>query len=163
MTARAPDSEPPYSAHSPFVRLLGTKGRVRVLDVFLRKFGTELSATEIAELTNVSESTFSRNKDVLIELDVIEPTRREAGKQYYELNVDSPIVTLLAEFHTKLIEHTDEIDPDAIVTDEDYIGRLVSAAVDSPREEGHDPDTGGDRSATDETRDAMLEGTARDD
>lgn len=145
MTAEELESHQlPHSARSPFVRLLATSGRVRTLDAFLRKYQTELSAGDIADVTDVSESTFSRNKDVLLELNIIEQTHSEAGKQYYRLNVDSPLVKLLAEFHTKLIQHTDEINSNTVVTEEDYIGQLMTTKVDS----GSDDERSRDQTST---------------
>lgn len=157
------------STRSPFVRLLATPGRVRTLDAFLRKYQTELSAGDVANITDVSESTFSRNKDVLIELGIIERTRSEAGKQYYRLNVDSPLVGLLAEFHTKLIEYTDEINSRTVVTEEDYIGQLMTTNVDSGQDEERSLDQGtgrrepatGTRAAVEEELKSMLEEETR--
>lgn len=169
MTAEELGFHQSRSTQSPFVRLLATPGRVRTLDAFLRKYQTELSAGDVANITDVSESTFSRNKDVLIELDIIERTRSEAGKQYYRLNVDSPLVGLLAEFHTKLIEYTDEINSRTVVTEEDYIGQLMTTNVDSGQDGERSLDqstsrqesTTGTRAAVEEELRSMLEEETR--
>lgn len=119
------ETNPSYDHYSPFVRLLGTPGRARILDAFLRKYRTELSAGDVASLTHVSESTFSRNKDVLLELDIIIPTREVGSKQYYQLNLESPIVELLGRFHTQLLDYADYIAERTTISDEEYIGRLM--------------------------------------
>lgn len=116
-----------YGEDSPFVRLLETPGRVRILDVFLRRFNSELSASDISDL--VSESTFSRNKDVLIELDIIEHVRSEGGKNYYRLNLDSELVELLGQFHTQLIAHTDAIEDGTQSLKSDYLGSVLMTKV----------------------------------
>lgn len=113
-----------YGEYSPFVRLLETPGRVRILDVFLRRFESELSASDIAHL--VSESTFSRNKDVLLELGVINQTREVAGKKYYQLNRDSELVKLLGQFHTQLIVHSSDIVDGTDTLQEEYIGSVLA-------------------------------------
>jgi DNA-binding transcriptional ArsR family regulator len=120
-----------YGEDSPFVRLLGTPGRVRILDVFLRRYETELSANDISHL--VSESTFSRNKDILLELDIIKQTRREGGKQYYALNRDSELVDAIGRFHTQLFDHLDAITERTEIFKEDYVGQLLTTKTPSKR------------------------------
>lgn len=128
----------PYSDKSPFVRLLETRGRVRILDAFLNKYQTEMSAKDLNELTGVSESTFSRNKDVLLELDILEKSKNENGKQYYQLNLDSSLVQLLGEFHTRLLEHSDYVSSNTIISEEDYIGKIISTESSTDIEQADD-------------------------
>lgn len=115
-----------YSDNSPFVRLLETKGRVRILDTFISKPHVELSAEDIHDISGVSESTFARNKDVLIELDIITHTKEVGQKKYYKLNTDNPIVTDIAEFHTNLVDYIDHINNSTNLSREQYIGEIVT-------------------------------------
>lgn len=98
-----------YSEGSPFVRLLGKPGRVKLLDVFLRKHYQELTAPEVSDLANVAPSTFHRNIDYLVEIGVIEPTREIGGTQLYKLNIDNQIAKVLGSLRTELLEFTDQI------------------------------------------------------
>ena len=126
MSEPNPQEAPPYGDKSPFVRLLSTPGRVRVLDAFLRKYRSEMSANDIHTLTGLSESAFSRNKDVLLNLDIISQTRKEGGTHYYRLNTDEEIVKLLGNFHTELLSHADRITEKTAISEEEYIGKLTS-------------------------------------
>ncbi|MEY7851458.1 winged helix-turn-helix domain-containing protein [Natrarchaeobius sp. A-rgal3] len=87
-----------YTDNSAFVRLLETEGRVRVLDVLLRRPGVELTAADISKLAGIDESTFSRNKDVLESFDIVETEYRD-GHAVYTLNTESEIVEVLAGSH----------------------------------------------------------------
>lgn len=97
-----------YSESSPFVRLLKNRGRVKMLDVLLRRPSTKFSSQQWAELANISEPTVSRNKGALIDLGIITP-EAEYGKTYYQLNLDNEVVKELGQFHTKLLAHHGEI------------------------------------------------------
>lgn len=136
----------PYSDESPFVRLLGTPGRVRILDAFLTKYMTEMSASDISNLTGVSKSTFSRNKDVLQELDLIEQSSNKGGEQFYKLNLDSSLATLLGDFHTQLLNHSDHVKSKTEIRYENYVGRLF--VTEASIEMGHSSEG---ESSSDET------------
>lgn len=91
-----------YADDSAFVRLLSTKGRVRILDVLLRQHSSELTAAEIVEAANIDEATFSRNKDVLMELDMVTSNENHSPITY-TINIDNPIVQVLGRAHTELM------------------------------------------------------------
>jgi len=95
-----------YSEKSPFVRLLETRGRVRILDVFLRKHYTELGATDVADLADVSPSTFHRNISELKDLDIVRETDSVSGVTQYKLNEDSPIAQTLGKARAELLEYS---------------------------------------------------------
>jgi len=95
-----------YSEKSPFVRLLGTRGRVRILDVFLRKHYKELGATEVADLAGVSPSTFHRNINELKDLDIVRETKSVSGVAQYKLNEESPIAQTLGKARSELLEYS---------------------------------------------------------
>ncbi|WP_128477937.1 winged helix-turn-helix domain-containing protein [Halorussus pelagicus] len=105
----APNAEGSYSENSPFVRLLGTQGRVRILDVFLRKHYKELTAAEVADLAGVSPSTFHRNINELKDLSVVRETEPVAGTTRYKLNEDSPIAQTLGRAQSELLEYSRKV------------------------------------------------------
>ena len=98
-----------YVAGSPFVELFETAGRARILDVFLRKHYQKLTPSDVAYFAGVDESTFSRNKSLLLEMDVIREAESDDRATAYQLNTQSPIVNALRELQIGLIEYVDEI------------------------------------------------------
>lgn len=98
-----------YAENSPFVRLLGKPGRVKILDVLLRKHYTDLTASQITDLAGVSPSTFSRNKEELLGLDIIHEAGDVGGTTVYTLNTDSELAQILRDAQTELFEHTSEV------------------------------------------------------
>lgn len=129
MSEKAGHKNTPFSGGSPFVRLLGTRGRVRILDAFLSKSRAELSAKDVKELTGISESTFSRNKGVLLELDILIPTGSRDGEQHYRLNTDAELVQLLGEFHSRLWQFGDEMNDKLETETRKYIGEMLTTQV----------------------------------
>lgn len=98
-----------YADLSPFVRLLGTRGRVQILDTLISKHYDALTAGEIAEYTGISESTFTRNKDELLDLEMVEEIDGESGATRYTINEDNEVVKTLVRFHIDLSEHAERI------------------------------------------------------
>jgi DNA-binding MarR family transcriptional regulator len=105
----AQDRRPDYTAGSPFVQLLEHEGRVRMLDVFLRKHSTRLTKSEIARLADIHPSTVGRNIDELVDMEIVEEIGDERNKQYH-LNLDNDLVATLGQFHTELITYSDSIE-----------------------------------------------------
>jgi len=138
----------PYSDRSPFVRLLETPGRVRILDVFLRKHYTELSASDVANLGNIDKSTFTRNKDVLLELEIIVPSDKEGQQQYYRLNTDSEIVNVLGRAHSELTKFATEVNDKTTIDKADYIGRLIVNDVNGPSSEPNEEEIAVEKAIT---------------
>ena len=115
MTQSSPSSSngAKYSEASPFVRLLATPGRVRILDVFLRKHYKELTATEVAKLADINPSTFHRNIDELTETGIIEKAREVGGTQLYQLNTENPAAKIFGEARAELLENLESV-PDTV-------------------------------------------------
>lgn len=110
VTGKGPiDADGSYSRDSPFVRLLGTQGRVQILDVFLRKHYKELTAAEVADLAGVSLSTFHRNIGELKELDVVQEAEPVAGTARYKLNEESPIAKTLGQAQSELLKYSKKV------------------------------------------------------
>lgn len=97
-----------FTDDSPFVRLLGTEGRVRIIDVLLRQHTNWMTPGEICDAARISNSTFSRNKDVLLELGILNQ-RKQGNSTLYRVNVENDVVNLLGRFHTELLSYSEEI------------------------------------------------------
>lgn len=103
------DANGSYADASTFVRLLETPSRVRILDVFLRKHYTELTAAKAADLAGIDVSTFHRNVEVFEEMGVIEEAEEVAGAQRYRLNEDSPVAKAFGKAQHELLDHAQKI------------------------------------------------------
>jgi DNA-binding transcriptional ArsR family regulator len=105
-----------YGEVSPFVRLLGTPGRVQVLDIFLRQPHSELSVSEVAELADISTSTFHRNIDEIQELGIVTEVGERSNTTYYKLNRENPVAKVLGKAYQELNKYQAEVlentDPD---------------------------------------------------
>jgi DNA-binding IclR family transcriptional regulator len=99
-----------YADTSTFVRLLETSSRVRILDVFLRKHYTELTAAEAADLAGIDVSTFHRNVGVFEEMSVIEEAEEVAGAQRYRLKEDSPVAKAFGKAQHELLDHAQKVE-----------------------------------------------------
>ena len=117
-----------YRDVSPFVRLLGTHGRVQVLDVFLRQPYSELSVSEIADLANISPSTFHRNINEIRELGIVEVAGSKGNTTYYQLNTDNPVAQVIGEAHRELLEYQAEVLENTKPTNFDYQEYAVQRA-----------------------------------
>lgn len=96
-----------YVEESTLVRLLGTPGKVRIIDVFLGKHYVELSAAQVADLAGIDVSTFHRNVDVLVDLGIVEETRTVGGTQLFSLDTDHPVSKALGRARSELLEHAE--------------------------------------------------------
>jgi len=94
-----------YTDQSSFVQLLGRESRARMLDVFLGKHYTELTQSDVAELSGLDPATVSRNIDVFVDLGVIEPTRAVGKSQLYSVNTDADLVKALGKARDELRQH----------------------------------------------------------
>lgn len=107
-------AEGSYVNGSIFVRVLGSPSRTKIIDVFLGKHYTELSAAQIADLAGIDVSTFHRNVDVLLDIGVVEETRTVSGAQLYQLDTDHPVSKALGKTRWELLGYVENIDrPDA--------------------------------------------------
>lgn len=57
---------------SPFVSLFSREGRAKILDVFLQRPYSDLTVSQVSDQADISRSTFHRNIEELIEIDVIQ-------------------------------------------------------------------------------------------
>jgi len=123
-----------YADASPFTRLLETKSRVRILDVFLGKNYEELTRSEISRLAGIDQSSVSRNLGMLLDVGVIERAGREGSAETFTLNEGHPVADALKEVRRSLFDYSDLIDQ------EDEEERMPvdpqEVSVDS---ESHDP------------------------
>lgn len=123
-----------YSADSPFVRLLATPSRVKILDVLLRRHASELTASEISEQAGIDEGTFSRNKDLFEDLGIVE-SRKEGRTTYYRLNTDSSIVEGFGNAHSELLAHARALINETDRPDRNDIEQMYRFLTDQPARE----------------------------
>lgn len=136
-----------YIEVSPFVRLLGTPSRVKILDVLLRRHSSWLSAEEIADLAGIDQGTFSRNKGVLIELDLLH--REDSGqKTTYKVNTEHPFIQLLGKAHTELLEYAPGVIEETSPVSSAGIRELVNL-LERRSEENDEEDETDDRESID--------------
>ncbi|AXR79652.1 hypothetical protein [Natrarchaeobaculum sulfurireducens] len=89
-------------------RLLGKKGLVQLMDVFLSNETIPVTASDLEDFSGLSQSTVSRGVRELRDYGIIE--RSEEGSPYlYRLNMDHPAAEGLLEAHHHLHEHVEEI------------------------------------------------------
>lgn len=123
-----------HSDYSAFVRLLETKGRVRVLDVLLGKPHSELTAKQIADLAGIDKSTVHRNKGILLEFGVIEEIDQGSSPRY-TIDLDNEIAKILGRAHTELEKFSPEFVDRTTINAHEHIGRIITAEVASEAEE----------------------------
>lgn len=141
-----------FSEVSPFVQMLENPGRVKIIDTLIRRPESMLTAEQISNQGNLSESTFSRNKDFLLELGVMS-SFDENGKTLYRINKEHDVVKLLAEFHTELLNHAEEI----LETSQDSRVKIVNEALELIRDSETDDGESGEDDIDDVSRMLMGE------
>lgn len=142
-----------YADLSPFVRLLGTRGRVQILDTLISKHYDALTAGEIAEYTGISESTFARNKDELLDLEMVEAIDDESGPTRYTINEDNDVVKTLVRFHLDLSEHAERILTATTPRRKDLVATLAHQSLEQETDDSSDE--------RDDTRDFSAEVVTR--
>lgn len=108
-----------FSHEDTFVDLLGSPGRVKILETFLTHAETTLTAGDVAELADVSESTFSRNVDKFLDLELVESAGKVGNTKLYTLNTESPLAEDLARARYHLRNRAASLDPDLWGTADD--------------------------------------------
>lgn len=94
-------------------QLLGTGAKPAMLLTFVANHNRDLNKTEIADAADVSEMTVHRNIDDLLELGVVENTRKAGNAPMYQLT-DSDLAGLLVTLDRQLItDGADDIDDDS--------------------------------------------------
>lgn len=92
-----------YVDRAGLMRLLGTPGRTKMMEAFLRAEGEELTGTEIANLAGIDPSTVSRNVDEFLALGMVEQTRQVGTAKLYRLVADHPVVESLRRARDELL------------------------------------------------------------
>lgn len=138
-----------YPDASPFVRLLKTPSRVKIIDVFLGKHYEELTAQDIADLAGIDRSSVNRNINVLKESDIIEQAGKAGNAPQYKLNTESEVSKSLGKTQASLFSHSEEIsgstvtdeipfDPDEVhVNEQDTDPRTLRDKIDPLPEDSH--------------------------
>lgn len=107
-----------YADESPFTKLFETKSRVKILDTLVRYSYEPLTQQELEDFANVHQSSVSRNKNVLLDIGIVEKVGSNPAK--YQLNPNDPRTDLLKQFHREMSSD---------------VGRLQREDVESQREE----------------------------
>lgn len=97
-----------YIENSPFVRLFGTKERIKIIDVLLRKGYTELTASEVSALAKISPSTFHRNIDMLMDSGLVSEIDNGTVKRY-QINNDNSISKSLRDAQVDLLINSEQL------------------------------------------------------
>lgn len=105
-----PDEVSAYADASPLTRLLETKSRVRILDVFLGKHYEELTRTEIARLAGIDQSSVSRNLGMFLDVGIITKAGKQGSAETFTLNQGHPIAERLKKVRQDLFEYSSLID-----------------------------------------------------
>lgn len=97
------DADESNGNHSVFVELLGSPGRVKMLEAFLDHPDSQLTAKEVARFTDISESTFSRHVDLFLDLGLIEVVNRVGNTTLYRLDEQSALAKdfAKAQYHLR--------------------------------------------------------------
>ncbi|WP_132059050.1 ArsR/SmtB family transcription factor [Halorussus amylolyticus] len=98
-----------YTQASPFVRLLKTPSRVKIIDVLLGKHYEELTTQEIADLAGIDRSSVTRNIRVLQDADLVEQSGKVGNAPQYQLNKESEVSKALGKAQASLLSHSQEI------------------------------------------------------
>jgi len=82
---------------SIFLQTLGNYPLLRVLDFLMENYIFDYSKTQIAELSEVSFNTLDMFWDRLIEIGIVERTRKVGKSDMYHINRENPIAQKLFE------------------------------------------------------------------
>ena len=89
---------------SPFYVLLQSEGRVRLIDTLLNNRSLWVTAGQLSERADVSQSTVSRRIDDFVEINLVED--EGSHPTTYRLNEDHPVTEPLAATHRELHNYT---------------------------------------------------------
>jgi predicted transcriptional regulator len=94
-------------ATSPLVRLLESEDRVRIMDVFIRRFDSELAVTDISERVDIDYEEAQKEIEYLYEVDFV----KEPNSGFYKVNVDSELVVQFGQMHETALRNSQNIPP----------------------------------------------------
>lgn len=92
------------------VRLFRTEARTRLVDTFLRRFDSTLTAEEIAESAGVDTVTVHRHVDVLVNMGLVDDVGKGSSRAF-RLNTESEVTQALGQTQQKLLEQSQAIPP----------------------------------------------------
>lgn len=96
-----------YVDRAGLVRLFGSPGRTKMIEAFLTRREAELTGSEVAELAGVDRSTVSRNVDALVDLGLVDRTRRVGNAKLYRLDASHPLGEALADARRALLSQVE--------------------------------------------------------
>lgn len=93
----------PYAAQTALVGLFGDHPKTKILAAFTAE-SRDVSITRLSDLAGSSRSTIYNHIEDLMELGVVEQTRKVGGSPLYQLNRDSPTAKNIAQLEWELLE-----------------------------------------------------------
>lgn len=100
-------NESSYAEEVAFTDLFGDHPKTKILAVLLGE-SRDVNITRIAEMGGMSRSTVYEYVDDLLDLGVIEQTRKVGGSPLYQINRDSDVAKKLAQLEWDLVEVYEE-------------------------------------------------------
>lgn len=96
----------PYGVpeETPMKALFGKTSQIKIIQTLLAHPYCEYSLDELAECSDVSNSTVFKLKDLLLHYKIMKPTKSTGNTTLYTLDKESTTGKLLKEFMTKLAE-----------------------------------------------------------
>ena len=92
-----------YAENAILTSMLGNHPRVKILAVLL-KTGRDVNVSQIAEQAGMSRSTVYNHIDSLLDIGVIEQTRKIGGSPLYQLDEDSEPAKRLGQLEWSLLD-----------------------------------------------------------
>lgn len=92
---------------APLVRLLKREGRLKILEILLRKPHAKLTVAEISQEAEFNPSTFHRNIDLLLNTGIVEKVGEESGNARYTINKDSSLAKNIGRLRIELMKYID--------------------------------------------------------
>lgn len=104
----SPDDDPETAttheeivAENPLVELLTPASKVRILMALIDAQGTELTASDICEIADITWDTWDTQREMLIErYGVIEHTRMAGNSPLFRAKMDDPLIQFLEDLYS---------------------------------------------------------------
>jgi len=88
----------------PFEGVFGNTAELRVMEFLLPLKDLDFNISELAEEVGISRPTATKVVNKFVEYNVMKISRIQSGTTYYDLNGDSPFVTLFEDLNNLIIE-----------------------------------------------------------
>lgn len=98
-----------YADGSAFLELLGSKGKARMIDVFVGKRNERLTAQEVADLAGIDRSTFDRNIQSFLDLGIVDLVEPAGNARRYQLDSNHTVSQLLGALQEGLLGHVESL------------------------------------------------------